>query len=341
MKISLTKEDFNIALEKLKKDYRIFAPKLLPFKGTFSDTPVIRYEEINSFEEICFDQKSDFSPKEVLLPITQRMFYFTENDYKEPDVDNKKILLFLRSCDLHSVKRVDEIYLRNKFSDKYYETLRNKVKFAVMGCAESFENCFCVDMGTNKTDEYDMGVKTDGEKIFLDIRTEEFLTEFSGNEEEFGMDFVKKNKVHVSIPENINLEDVIDLDLWREYDSRCIACGKCNFVCPTCTCTTTQDIFYKENSSNGERRRVWASCHVDGFSDMAGGHSFRQKHGDRMRFKVMHKISDFRKRFGYQMCTGCGRCDDGCPEYISFSNCINKLNKVLEEKSAGMEGKDE
>ena len=341
MKISLTKEDFNIALEKLKKEYRIFAPKLLPFKGTFSDTPVIRYEEINSFEEICFDQKSDFSPKEVLLPITQRMFYFTENDYKEPDVDNKKILLFLRSCDLHSVKRVDEIYLRNKFSDKYYETLRNKVKFAVMGCAESFENCFCVDMGTNKTDEYDMGVKTDGEKIFLDIRTEEFLTEFSGNEEEFGMDFVKKNKVHVSIPENINLEDVIDLDLWREYDSRCIACGKCNFVCPTCTCTTTQDIFYKENSSNGERRRVWASCHVDGFSDMAGGHSFRQKHGDRMRFKVMHKISDFRKRFGYQMCTGCGRCDDGCPEYISFSNCINKLNKVLKEKSAGLEGKDE
>ena len=231
--------------------------------------------------------------------------------------------------------------MRNKFSDKYYETLRNKVKFAVMGCAESFENCFCVDMGTNKTDEYDMGVKTDGEKIFLDIRTEEFLTEFSGNEEEFGMDFVKKNKVHVSIPENINLEDVIDLDLWREYDSRCIACGKCNFVCPTCTCTTTQDIFYKENSSNGERRRVWASCHVDGFSDMAGGHSFRQKHGDRMRFKVMHKISDFRKRFGYQMCTGCGRCDDGCPEYISFSNCINKLNKVLKEKSAGLEGKDE
>ena len=64
---------------------------------------------------------------------------------------------------------------------------------------------------------------------------------------------------------------------------------------------------------------------------MAGGHSFRPKHGDRMRFKVMHKISDFKKRFGYQMCTGCGRCDDACPEYISFSNCINKLNKAMEE----------
>ena len=85
------------------------------------DTPVIRYEEINSFEEICLDQKSDFSPKGVLLPITQRMFYFTENEYKEPDIDNRKIFLFLRSCDLHSVKRADEIYLRNK----YYEIMRN------------------------------------------------------------------------------------------------------------------------------------------------------------------------------------------------------------------------
>ena len=130
MKISLTKEDFNIALEKLKKDYRIFAPKLLPFKGTFSDTPVIRYEEINSFEEICFDQKSDFSPKEVLLPITQRMFYFTENDYKEfalkhrkdifkisdeePELDSdgnvvKKHRLASLSSDDIAVKALDEV----------------------------------------------------------------------------------------------------------------------------------------------------------------------------------------------------------------------------------------
>ena len=52
-----------------------------------------------------------------------------------------------------------------------------------------------------------------------------------------------------------------------------------------------------------------------------------------MRFKVMHKISDFKKRFGYNMCTGCGRCDDACPEYISFSNCINKLSAELKRIS--------
>ena len=53
-----------------------------------------------------------------------------------------------------------------------------------------------------------------------------------------------------------------------------------------------------------------------------------------MRFKVLHKIQDFKKRFGYQMCVGCGRCDRICPEYISFSACINKVDKAVKEMEA-------
>ena len=92
-----------------------------------------------------------------------------------------------------------------------------------------------------------------------------------------------------------------------------------------------QDVFYKDNENAGERRRVWASCHVDGYTDMAGGHSFRKDKGQRMRFKVMHKVYDYKKRWGYHMCVGCGRCDDICPEYISFSECVNKLKDAVEE----------
>ena len=99
-----------------------------------------------------------------------------------------------------------------------------------------------------------------------------------------------------------------------------------------CGMNTMQDIFYKENERAGERRRVWASCQIDGYTDMAGGHSFRKKQGERMRFKVMHKIHDFNKRFGYDMCVGCGRCDDACPQYISFSECIDKVKKVVSEE---------
>jgi anaerobic sulfite reductase subunit A len=143
-------------------------------------------------------------------------------------------------------------------------------------------------------------------------------------------DFVTENEIKVNIPENLDLK-VMDSKIWEEYSQRCIACGRCNFVCPTCTCFTMQDIFYKDNAKTGERRRVWASCHVDGYTDMAGGHKFRDNNGQRMRFKVLHKVYDYNKRFGYHMCTGCGRCDDICPEYISFSTCVNRLADAMQE----------
>jgi len=70
---------------------------------------------------------------------------------------------------------------------------------------------------------------------------------------------------------------------------------------------------------------------VDGFTEVAGGAGCRKAYGERMRFKVLHKTLDFKKRNGYQMCVGCGRCDDVCPEYISFSGCLNKLEEAMEE----------
>ena len=92
-----------------------------------------------------------------------------------------------------------------------------------------------------------------------------------------------------------------------------------------------QDIFYTDNGKVGERRRVHASCMVDEYTDVAGGGAYRKKNGERMRFKVMHKVFDYKKRNGYTMCVGCARCDDACPEYISYSNCINKLENGMKE----------
>lgn len=332
MKIKLDIDSFNKGLKTLKKEYKILAPVLTPYKGTFSDTDLIKYEEINSFGEIEFSKKSNFSPKETILPITQTLFYFTEKEYKESDIDDKKILVFLRACDLNGVKRIDEIYLNNgSENDYFYERIRKKVKFVLIGCKESFRNCFCVSMNSNKSDDYDMGLNIRGNEIYLDIK-DESLEVFEGENTDFEVDYVKENTVSVQIPKNLQLIKIAKDPIWDEYDQRCIACGRCNFVCPTCTCFTMQDIYYKENENVGERRRVWASCQVDGYSDMAGGHSFRKKQGERMRFKVMHKIHDFNKRFGYHMCVGCGRCDDACPQYISFSECIDKINDLVNKE---------
>ncbi len=314
------------------KQYEVVAPKLMEGEGCFSDTDIIRYGKVTSLDEIVWDKKSDYSFKEALLPINETLFYFTEDQTTVPKGVEKDILIFLRSCDLHAVKRLDEIYLRNGFEDFYYARTREKAKFILMGCETTCDSGFCVSMGTNQTNQYDAYLKLSGDTVYVDIKCKELEMFVNGKEvTEVIPDFVTENKEKVVLPRKLSNQSFTK-EIWQEYGERCIGCGRCNFVCPTCTCFTMQDIFYKDNPKVGERRRVWASCQVDGYTEMAGGHGFRQKQSDRMRFKVMHKIYDFEKRFGYPMCVGCGRCDDVCPEYISYSNCVNRLAKEENEE---------
>lgn len=333
MGVIMDSKKFNSILKELQKDYKVYAPVLLKGKGTFSDTDTIRYSEINTIEEVVFDKKSSFSPKEVLHPITQTLFYFTEDKVIEPEVDSKKILIFLRSCDIHAVKRLDTIYLKNGGVDPYYKALRDNVKFILMECEHSFDNCFCVSMESNKTDNYAFFIRSKDGEVSIKVQDEEFENVFDGQSATIEPSFVESNETRVNIPANLD-QRIFKSTMWKEYSARCIACGRCNMVCGTCACFTMQDIFYKDNPKSGERRRVWASCHVDGFTTMAGGHTFRLEKGERMRFKVMHKVYDFKKRFGFHMCVGCGRCDDICPEYISFANCVNKMNDAMAEIEA-------
>jgi len=333
MGFQLERSQFDHILTEWKKNYVIYAPKRFEGAGKFSDTDQIRYGKISSVDEIIFGEKSLFSYKEVLLPITQTLFFFTEDEVKVAEMNARQLIVILRSCDFHSIRRLDEIYLRNGFEDVYYKRFRENTKFIVMGCEQSFKSCFCVDMGTNTCEQYDAYLHLEKDLVELEIKDTNLLETANLSkhvEVKVTPKFVMENDTRVNIPEKLDLK-VIYSDMWEEYSARCIGCGRCNFVCPTCTCFTTQDVCYKDNSKCGERRRVWASCQVDGFTDMAGGHAFRENKGQRMRFKTMHKVSDFKSRYGYHMCVGCGRCDDVCPEYISFSNCINKLNRVVEE----------
>jgi anaerobic sulfite reductase subunit A len=326
---------FNDLIVKLKADYAILGPKRFVDRGRFSDTDLIRYDEVDRLEDIVWNEKSTFSPKEVVFPITQTLFYFTEEAFLEPVPDESNYLIFLRPCDINGIRRLDTIYLKNgPQPDSYYAQMRRRVKFVMIECTDGFDSCFCVSMKSNTTSEYDMAVRLGHDEVLLEVKNEEFCKYISPEipRVAFTPAFIRENKIHVTVPEVDEIPAAIYThEMWDEYRSRCIACGRCNTTCVTCSCHTTTDIFYDDNMRTGERRRTWACCHVDGFTDMAGGISFRKDNGSRMRFKVLHKIYDYKKRFGEHMCVGCGRCDDNCPEYISYSGCINRLNKAVEE----------
>lgn len=327
--------DFDEILGELENNYRIYAPKSFHGIGAYSDTDVIRYGEIKSVSEIVTRQKTHYSVKEIFFPITQTLFYYFDDETRAPKLDDKGIIIFLRPCDINAVNSLDKVFLENgNIKDVYYEGLRSKIKVFMLECREGFDNCFCASMNANKTGDYDAAFRFGENEVLCEIKNDDFIPLFQnkGVEIEFTPEFVERDYAKVSLPQIEKITtDMFDDSMWSEYSKRCIACGRCNFVCPTCSCWTMQDIQYEGSQSAGERRRVWASCHVDRYSDMAGGHSFRRSSGERMRFKVFHKIYDFKKRFGFNMCTGCGRCDDICPEYISYRNAVNKVTKLTEE----------
>ena len=100
-------EEFNKVLEVLEGNYRIFAPVLKVGEGRFRDTDVIRYDYISRIEDAELEERSDFSFKEILIPLSETMFYFTENEIKEADYDARPVIVLMRSCDIHAVKRLD------------------------------------------------------------------------------------------------------------------------------------------------------------------------------------------------------------------------------------------
>ncbi|MBS5927540.1 MAG: anaerobic sulfite reductase subunit AsrA [Clostridium sp.] len=343
MGYNLSFQEVNALFEDLKKEYKIYAPKRFKKQGRYSDTDIIKYDEISTVEEIEFKEKSHYPVKEVITPITQTLYYFTEDEFRESSIGhNKKILIFARPCDINAQSRQDMIYLHNgNFEDTFYKRIRERVKFICIECVDGFDTCFCVSMNSNKTDDYSLAVRFNESSLLFDVKDKEFSKFFSNKtEEEFELKFIEENQAKVTIPEINDKEILIKLKnhpMWNEYNKRCLGCGSCTIACSTCSCYTTRDIVYDSLGKIGERRRVQASCHIDGFDEMAGGHNFRTTKADKMRYKVLHKIHDYKAQFGDEhMCVGCGRCTDRCPEHISITATINKVNNAVNEI---MEGK--
>lgn len=337
MAYQLTKAEVDDLFERLGAKYRIFAPKRFPKQGRYSGTDLIRYAEVHRFDDIVWDTKSDFPTKEVINPVQETLFYFTEDEYRESKAPTKPALVFGRACDINAqLVQADIFRMNGGYTDSYYTRMRELVHFVLMDCEGGDDTCFCVSMGTNKTDDYAIAVKFSEDGLKATVKDETFAPYFANcTETEFEPTFVEENELKVTIPDLSDPEIVLALKkhpMWQEYNKRCISCGACTVACSTCTCFVTRDVIWGDNPEVGERRRVYHSCQVPGFDTMAGQREMRPDAAGRMRYKVLHKIRDHKARFGTrQMCVGCGRCIHRCPEFISIAATIEKVGKAVEE----------
>ena len=243
MGYSLNAVQAEAVLQALKQNYSVYAPKRFPKQGRYSDTDVIKYAEVEHYEDIVWQVKSDYPAKEVLTPIQQAIFYFTEDEYRASKGPKKPILILARPCDINAQHVQAKIYAGNGgYTDLYYERMREKVKFALMECNGGDDTCFCVSMGTNKTDDYSLALKFSDEGVQVQVTDETFAPYFEGMPQAgYTPAFVEENELKVTVPD---LDDkAVRLALkshpmWKEFDGRCISCGACTVACSTCTCFT-------------------------------------------------------------------------------------------------------
>jgi anaerobic sulfite reductase subunit A len=135
---------------------------------------------------------------------------------------------------------MDYMYLKNSGKDSYYEKLKTKLKFALLECRTSFENCFCASMGTNQTDDFSLAVRFSEEGGEFLVKDDELTTYFDdfAEKSEFHPEFVQDNPTKVKTPDTVcddpnKVRKILtDNDMWNQYDKRCIACGRCDDQCP-------------------------------------------------------------------------------------------------------------
>jgi len=110
---------------------------------------------------------------------------------------------------------------------------------------------------------------------------------------------------------------------WDDVASRCLTCGNCTMVCPTCFCTTTEDVT-DLTGDHAERWRLWDSCFALDFSYLHGG-SVRTSGQSRYRQWITHKLGTWHDQFGSSGCVGCGRCIAWCPTGIDITAEVSAL----------------
>lgn len=171
MAIKITPDEFSLLIQRLNKKWRVFAPSAEFRGGRFSDTDNIIYQRISGWRDLIWHEKSHMSPNTIIAPITETLFYFDKDTIQIAETDTSPVVIFARACDINAMSRLDYMYLSNgNNSDYSYQLLREHIRFVLIECEESFENCFCVSMGTNKTDCYSAAMRFSDEGALVSIR---------------------------------------------------------------------------------------------------------------------------------------------------------------------------
>lgn len=240
----------------------------------------------------------------------------------------------VRACELAAIAMQDKIFLAGPYADGNYAARRENAFIVAVNCGTAAPTCFCASlgMGPGVAAGYDIALTEllDGRHEFLAMPGSEagaaLLAQLPGRpaaeadltEAEAIPARTASTQTRALRTDGLPtlLTDAATDPHWQEVAQRCLSCGNCTMVCPTCFCTTTTD--HTDLLTNeASRARHWDSCFTLEFSHLHGG-SVRQSAASRYRQWLTHKLSTWVEQFGTLGCVGCGRCITWCPTGIDL-----------------------
>ena len=340
----ISKDDIVELIDRFIVAYQVIAPSVIDDR--------VMYKYVSDASEVDLEYRGHtlLPPKKFFFPEKEVLFTYEISDKGTVSIYDKceelkglqRVFIGIKPCDISSLKILDKVLI-SEFHDPYYAMRRNNTLLIGITCSEPLDYCFCYYTGSGPStdDGYDLLLTDLGEEYLVRIGSNRglMLIKYNidlfkeANEEKIALakKLIEEAELKMreqGLPSFENIYEVMiknfNSKIWEEYGRACLACGKCNFTCPTCTCF---DIFDEVNLDlkSGRRVRVWDSCHFLSFTQVASGEIFRKSRPSRVKQRIYHKYCYSLDEIGVISCVGCGRCIEVCTARIDLRDIIRRL----------------
>ncbi|MFE9028379.1 4Fe-4S dicluster domain-containing protein [Streptomyces iakyrus] len=257
--------------------------------------------------------------------------------------------LGVRPCDLRAIAIQDRVLAGGRYRDKGYEERRTGAFLIAAECTEPGATCFCVSMGGGPAADagFDLALTEvldeTGHRFLVRAGSEagqDVLAQVprrpadpaTADAARAAVDAARDRMGRAMPPVDLRtlMGESLEADRWDDVAARCLTCGNCTMVCPTCFCTTTEEVT-DLTGGHAERWLRWDSCFDVDFSYLHGG-PVRSSARSRYRQWLTHKLSTWYEQFGSSGCVGCGRCVTWCPVGIDITEEATALHDELADR---------
>jgi len=284
------------------------------------------------------------SPKEYFLPPEETLLRFKRGQPPEVEPvrqEHRRVLFGVHPCDINATWLLDLAFSQDTLDTPYMER-RERTLIVGLDCLKPCdEHSFCKSMGSLEvTGGYDLFLTDLGDAYAIEVGTEmgqELLDQYAQARPATEENTARLNQVLSEkwprftqklnlAPEDLAqiLELTYESPLWEELAQKCLGCGSCNLVCPTCYCFDVQDRLALD-LQEGERVRRWDGCMLRDFTLVASGEIFREDRSARLRHRFYRKGKYMFEDYGRVGCVGCGRCVRACLVNIDPVEVFNAL----------------